>query len=488
LCRQHVIKRLDNCASRVIIASGFLVGIAQMVNTKLWLAQRQLATGSPQKRMEAVQKIRALEDPEGVPLLVEALNDGEAAVRTEVAAALGVFKHPAAIQALLSALRDHTEAVQEAAAQALKRNGDASVIEPLVGLLLRGSPGVQYYTAQTLDALNWVPRTPAEQIPYYVARGDFKRVSMFGPAAIKALAAVLRSGSDERRVAAANTLAELGDSSALNLLINALKDSEAAVRSAAINGLARMGDRQAVTGLLPLLKDRNRNVRVAAVSALGQLADAAAIKPLMALANDVEWEVRAVLAEALGRFGDRNALPAVLSLVKDSDQEVRQNAVEALGRLGDESGLDSLVLGMVDEDMGVRQAAARAAAMLDPYWQRSPRMQALVPKLQAAMQRGDSGVQLAAVGLLRRLTGVSAADLLSPSLTAVGKPLSASLTEFFQRMLKDADEDVRLAAAEALGRGRSPATIPALQIALADKSKWVRQAAERGIAAVLAPR
>ena len=95
---------------------------------------------------------------------------------------------------------------------------------------------------------------------------------------------------------------------------------------------------------------------------------------------------------------------------------------------------------------------------------------------------------MAAAALLRRLTGVSAADLLSPSLRAVGKPVGASLIEFFQRMLKDPDEDVWLAAAEALGRGRSPATIPALQIALADKSKWVRQAAEQGIAAVLAPK
>ena len=459
-----------------------------MVNTKLWMAQRQLATGSPQKRLETVQKLRALEDPEGVPLLVEALNDVEAAVRTEVASALGDFKHPAAIKALLSALRDQAEAVQEAAAQALRKNGDASVIEPLVGLLLRGTPGVQYYTAKTLDALNWVPRTPGEQIPYFVARGDFKRVSLFGSAAIKALAAVLRSGSDERRVAAANTLAELGEASVLNLLISALKDREAVVRSAAINGLARLGDRQAVTGLLPLLKDRNCNVRVAAVSALGQLADGAAIKPLLALVKDAEWEVRAGLVEALGRFGDRSALSAVLSLVKDSDQEVRQNAVEALGRLGDESAIDSLVLGMVDEDMGVRQAAARAAAMLDPFWQRSPRIPALLPELQAATQRGHSGVQMAAVALLRRLTGVSATDLLSPSPTAVGKPAGASLTEFFQRMLKDPDEDVRLAAAEALGRGRSPATIPALQIALVDKSKWVRQAAERGITAVLAPK
>ncbi len=457
-----------------------------MVNTKLWMAQRQLATGSPQKRLEAVQKLRALEDPEGVPILVDALNDGEAAVRTEAASALGDFKHPAAIKALISALRDHAEAVQEAAAQALKKNGDRSVIEPLVGLLLGGTPGVQHYTAQTLDALNWVPRTPGEQISYYVARGDFKRVSMFGPAAIKALAAVLRSGTNERRVAAANTLAEFGEASTLDLLVNALGDSEAAVRAAAINGLARMGDSRAVPGLLPLLQDRDRNVRVAAVTALGQMMAKEAILPLMEMVRDREWEVRAVLAEALGRFGDRSALPAALELTKDADQEVRQNAVEALGRLGNESIINRLVLAMVDEHMGVRQAAARAAAMVDPYWQRSPTLLAVVSELQEALRRGDSGVQVAAAGLLRRITGRSAAELLALSPAMVGTSVSVTMIELFQRLLGDLDEDVRLAAAEALARGRSPATIPALQAALSDKSKWVRRVAEQGIAAIMA--
>lgn len=478
--------RLDNGGSCVIIESVFLVKIAQMVNTKLWLAERQLATGSPQKRLEAVHKLRALEDPDGVVVLAEALRDPEAAVRTEAASALGDFKHPDAVKALISALRDHAEAVQEAAAQALKKNGDVSVIDPLVGLLMRGTPGAQYHAAQTLHALHWVPRTPGEQISFYVARGDFKRVGMFGPAAINALAAVLRSGSGEHRVAAANTLAELGETSGVKLLIDALKDNEAAVRSAAINGLARMGDPQAVAGLLPLLKDRDRNVRVATVSALGQLADQGAIIPLMEMVSDPEWEVRAAMAEALGRIGDRSTLPAVLELVKDGDQEVRQNAVEALGRVGDENAIDSLVLAMIDEDMGVRQAAARAAAMLDPYWQRSPRMQALMPELQAALRHGDSGVQVAAAGLLRRLTGRNATELLSASPPMLEIPVGDAMTEFFQRLLVDPDEDVRLAGAEALGRGRSPATIPALQIALADKSKWVRRAAEQGIAAVLA--
>ena len=471
---------------RASIWSRFLwVHTANMVNTKLWLAQRQLASDLPQKRLEAVQKLRAFKDEKAGPILVAALNDPEPAVRTEVALALGNFKQTDAVQALISALRDHSEAVQEAAAKALKKNGDASVIDPLVGLLMRGSPGVQYHTAQTLHALHWVPRTPGEEIPFYTARGDFKRVSMFGPAAIKVLAAVLRSGSEERRVAAANALAELREAPVGKLLIDALKDSETAVRVAAINGLASRGGGEVLTALVPLLKDRNRNVRVAVVTGLGKMALPMAVEALVALTGDAEWEVRAVLAEALGRLGEQRALPAVLSLAQDSDTEVRRNAVEALGRLGDERVLDNLVRAMIDEDMSVRHAAARAATMVDPYWQRSSQLAGLVSELETALRQGKPGVQVAAAGLLRRLTGRHPAGPSLPKPAIV--PLAdKALMEFFQRLLADPDEDVRLAVAGALGRGRSPATLPVLKSALADRSQWVRQAAEQGVAAVLA--
>ena len=251
-----------------------------MLKTKLWLAQRGLNSDSAQRRLEAVQRIRALKDPDAIEVLVEALRDEEAAVRAEVVSALGEIESRAVIKPLVAALRDHSDAVQELAAQALKKVGDASVVDPLVGVLLRGTPGVQYHAAQTLRALNWSPRTMGEQIPFYVACGDFKRVTMFGSAAISALTAVLRGGSYERRIAAAQALAEVGESGVLKPLLGALKDPEPLVRSAAANGLARLGDQQATHGLVSLLRDRERNVRVAVVSALGQLGDTQAVKAL----------------------------------------------------------------------------------------------------------------------------------------------------------------------------------------------------------------
>ena len=456
-----------------------------MLKTKLWLAQRGIRSDSAQNRLKAVQRIRALRDPAAIAVLTEALEDPEPAVRAEVVLALGDIEHRGVVKPLLAALRDPSDAVQELAAQALKKAGDASAVDPLVSALLRSTAGVQYHAAQALRALNWIPRTMGEQIPYHVACGDFKRVTMFGAAAISALTSVLRGGSYERRVAAANALGELGEAAVLKPLLGALKDSEPLVRSAAANGLAQLGDPQAVPGLVSLLKDRERNVRVAALSALGQLGDPHAVKSLLGLVNDREWEVRAVLAEALGRLGDRSALPAVMGLLHDRDQEVRQNAADAIGRVGDESVMDCLVLAMVDEHMGVRQAAARSLALLDPYWERNPKARALIPQLQAAVKHHDSGVQFAASGLLRRLAGRPGSELaVAPVAEKVG-PSGDRAFDILQNLLRDADDEVRLAAVEAMVRMKLPAGVPALQAVLGDKNRWVKQAADQGLHAIM---
>ena len=92
-----------------------------MTKTKLWLIQHQLSSSSPQRRLQAVRKLRASTDASAVKLLLEALRDLEGAVRTEAAAALGETKDPSVVKPLIEALGDPAEGMQEAAIQSLKR-------------------------------------------------------------------------------------------------------------------------------------------------------------------------------------------------------------------------------------------------------------------------------------------------------------------------------------------------------------------------------
>jgi HEAT repeat protein len=397
--------------------------------------------------------------------------------------ALGGFNDPAVVKALIGALRDHAETVQALAVQALKKIGDASATESVVNVLLHGSPNVQVQAATALRSWGWSPQTMDEQIPYYVATGDFKRLLRIGPPAIKALVAVLRGGNPERRVAVANILGETGDPTATKALSAALKDSEPTVRAAAASAIARLGDRQLCLSLRPLLKDKACNVRVAAVSAIGRLGGPDALGALTNLATDREWEVRMTLADALARLKDDRVLPTVLQLLKDPDQEVRQSAAGALGDIGDENQIELLLMAMVDEHMGVRQAAGRSLAMIEPHWEKSPRVRAFLPKLQEAMSDDDPSVQAAAALLLRRLTGRNAAEILASEPKPVS-PQNDELVEFFRKLVTDQDECVRLAAAEALGRLNLPECIQPLQNALRDPSRWVKQAVEHSLETV----
>ena len=158
-------------------------------------------------------------------------------------------------------------------------------------------------------------------------------------------------------------------------------------------------------------------------------------------------------------------------------EHLRQQAAETLGRLGDASILELLVLAMVDEQSGVRQAAARSLSMIDSYWERSVAVHTLIPRIEAALRHNDAGVQYAASGLLRRLTGRVATADAHPDL----KRKAAALVRILQEMLLDADAEVRLAAAESMGRLRWSACAGALKTALDDSSDWVKLAAQEAL-------
>ncbi len=70
---------------------------------------------------------------------------------------------------------------------------------------------MQWRAAHALRALEWRPKTDAEEIQLLVALGELDRTLAFGSAAVNAVASVLKHGSYEKRVAAVNVLGEIND-------------------------------------------------------------------------------------------------------------------------------------------------------------------------------------------------------------------------------------------------------------------------------------
>ncbi|HNC46115.1 MAG TPA: HEAT repeat domain-containing protein [Acidobacteriota bacterium] len=146
---------------------------------------------------------------------------------------------------------------------------------------------------------------------------------------------VLNSESDSGiRLAAARTLAAIGDVSEIDVLANAFaSEPDPMVQSGMVEALFTLGGIQSVSILVPALNASESNVRSKVAEALGRLGDQQAVEPLIAQLSDQNNYVRAEVAEALGRLRDPRAKERLELLQNDPDWNVREKVNAALRQL-----------------------------------------------------------------------------------------------------------------------------------------------------------
>jgi HEAT repeat protein len=453
-----------------------------MTRIALWLAQHQLKSKKPARRLRALQRLRtalndavvALDDKITIALLDHTLTDPESEIRHEAAGILSDLRDVRALPPLIRALSDPHEAVQETAIKGLKKLDDRTAIRALVPKLIHGTAAIQWHAGMALKSLGWKPDTDTEQIYYCIAIGKIKQLASFGSEAVKPLVEILRRGASDKKIAALNVLGEIGDPAAVKPMQSLLRDPDPLVRSAVIYAFERASFHEAAPALIPVLKDTARNVRLAAALALGSLGDAQAVEPLIKLLDDKDWEIRRAALESLGKLGDTRAFPSVARHLDDKDKEVREVAADALGTVGNESIVEKLVFTMVDAHTGVRQAAARALARIYPHWERSDRVKRLLPEIQAAMKHRDINVQSAATSLFQRVAGP---DTGKPSVPTTSLRLP-HLVGILRKLLEDADAEIRLIATETIGRIKLKECEDDLKKLSGDLDAGIKQAAQ----------
>ncbi|RMD59060.1 MAG: NACHT domain-containing protein, partial [Nitrospirae bacterium] len=84
-----------------------------------------------------------------------------------------------------------------------------------------------------------------------------------------------------------------------------------------------------------LLRYKNREVRKRAAEALGKIGDTRAVEPLIEALGDDDWRVRERAAEALVKIGDAKAVDALIKALGDDDSWLRWSAAYALVKIGD---------------------------------------------------------------------------------------------------------------------------------------------------------
>ncbi|MGH9824358.1 MAG: HEAT repeat domain-containing protein, partial [Blastocatellia bacterium] len=216
----------------------------------------QLANGTTEEKMRAVDVLGRLGDPHAVePLMKTLASSKEPALKARVALTLGGFKDRNTEDALLDASRDSQAEVRAAAVSALGRLGDSSVAGTLFDATRDSSGDVR-------DAA-------------------FRSLGLMG-ISVERLSADITNPNWQARITAVATLARLHDPRAVPVVMSALKDSDERVRAESARALAVLADNQAVEPLIGALSDSSPEVRFQAAAALGIFKDHRSVTPLEA--------------------------------------------------------------------------------------------------------------------------------------------------------------------------------------------------------------
>jgi HEAT repeat protein len=138
------------------------------------------------------------------------------------------------------------------------------------------------------------------------------------------IAAMLKSASPEKRVAAAVVLREVGAKSreVLDGLTSMLDTGSPPLQRPALEALKGIGNKAALPSLLPLLGSRDAEVRAHAIDAIAAIGDEALPKLKERIAA-AQGDERKALDAAIARFGDsKDAVGTLLTNLEASDPEV----------------------------------------------------------------------------------------------------------------------------------------------------------------------
>jgi len=282
-------------------------------------------------RKNAAQALGHMEDPGGIPRLIEATTkEEEANVRQSVVWALGELGDYRGVKPLLDALAfDKDEDVRRLSNDSIYKIKDPRSFDTLIlALSDHKHPKARETAAHRLLALE-------------------------NKLAVPALLNTLKNDSDGSvRSSAAFTLGLLKDKRAILPLIAALEnDSDARVRSTAASGLDEFKNRRAVLPLIEALtNDIDNSVRSDAASSLGALDDNRAILPLInALEKDTVARVRQSCAISLGYYSDNKSISALIKALDNSTGiAVPTGAAIGLGTIGENSTADALIKALED--------------------------------------------------------------------------------------------------------------------------------------------
>jgi HEAT repeat protein len=245
----------------------------------------------------------------------------------------------------------------------------------------------------------------------------------------------------DNQVLIIRTLGRRGDKAAVPALLDAARTGEKPVRLAALDTVTELGDASAVPVFVGLLGDSDREIAQAAQGCLATVPCREADAAVMELFTSGNVDKQRMALDLMGRRRMADGVPVLLKAARDADPKIRPDAIKLIGDLGGAGQLPALLDLQASVDRPPELAAAEQAITIACTKARDPQAQAdqLIRRLPQAKPAQQAA-------LLRVLAAVGGPN----SLKAIRAAVDSS------------DAEVRSAAIRALGSWRTADAAPDL--------------------------
>ena len=278
---------------------------------------------------EQIQKVRvsilaalgSIRDGRVLPILVSAMDDSDAAIRSEAVSSLGQSREEQAIPVLCRALTDSEMNIRQEAASGLGRL--ASFWNEDVSETLRES-------------------------------------------AANSLCVALNDTDEDVKSETAAALGDIRCKNAILALLLLRHDVSDSVRIEVMKALSVMQAPECLAYLLEALNKNNFDEQKAAAANLLRYADQVVLGDLLAYLKKPEEcaFAKGDIISVVGQTGDMSAEPVLIDFLQSEDSRLREKAAHALAYIHTQTGIESLIVGLNDEDSEVRKACIRSLAMI----------------------------------------------------------------------------------------------------------------------------
>lgn len=444
---------------------------------------------SPSESVDTTPRKTALER------CLEALKSGDTSVKAAAIATLQDIGE-IAVRPLIEALKDPDYVIRIAAADALGEIGDEGAIDPLTQLFNDDREDVRIAATSSIGRIG-------------------------GQHSIKPLIKLFGDRFHGVRVAATNAVATIGRD-ALKPLEEALDDPMSVTRAMAAEAIGLIGATESVPILIEHLGDPAPEVRWKVARALGEFGSLA-IDPLVLVLRRGGKEMRLAAIDSLWEIADRRADEALLYALKDDDEDVRAKATAAL-RKRQAMDVWRRALGYQAQsgDQDDKKGSAKQEGESSPEQTGQHEIDILIEALKDEDQSTRLGAATrlmtmgrpAAEGLIRALKGedhdvkIAAASILGEMHTSAVTPLIDALDDgdrfvrlvaarnlgkigdnraieaLIESLHHELDDEVRTAAAKALGGMSGDRVIASLTLAMRDRDERVRITAARSLGSI----